>query len=162
MSTAGGGGKKGGPKGSKKAAVAANVDSSDRATPSSVKGDAAATDPDLKDDAAGDGDAKKGDGKGDEPTATTPKPPVSAAQAQRDQAQKALNLALKQEWTPLEQTLKQMEKMVAAGGEEVSSTPLAGVMDIVSNKVCTIFWWNLSFNMVIGLALELEMQLKGK
>lgn len=130
-----GGGKKGGPKGSKKG----SDDASDRATPASMKsGSGAGTgagsaaggtsaDPDMKDD--GNVDDKK-DGKGEE--ATTPKPPVSAAQTQRDAAQKAMNLALKQEWTPLEQTLKSMEKFIAAGGEEVTSNPLAGVMDPVS------------------------------
>lgn len=127
MST-GGGGKKG-PKGSKKAATEA----ADRATPASVKGDAAAAaDPDMKDDGNMEGDKKEG-GKGEE-GGTTPKPPVSAGQLQRDAAQKAMNLAMKSEWTPLEQTLKQMEKMVTAGGEDVNSTPLAGVMDMVRNE----------------------------
>lgn len=125
MSTSGGG-KKGGLKGTKKAAK----EDADRATPASVKGEAAASaDPDLKDDGSTEAEKSK-DSKGEE--GTTPKPPVSAGQTQRDAAQKALNLALKQEWTPLEQTLKGMEKMVTAGGEDVNSTPLAGVMDPVS------------------------------
>lgn len=126
MSTAGGGKK--GPKGSKKTAAA--VEREDRATPASVKdSSAAAADPDMKDDGNAEGDKKE------EAGGTTPKPPVSAGQTQRDAAQKALNLALKQEWTPLEQTLKGMEKMIAAGGEDINSTPLAGVMDIVSGVV---------------------------
>lgn len=128
MSQAGGGGKKGGPKGSKKS----SEEASDPATPASVKGGVAGpgADPDLKEDAAMDAADKK-DGKGDE--ATTPKP-ISAGQTQRDAANKVLNLSLKQEWTPLEQTLKSMEKFIAAGGEEVNSSPLAGVMDPVSAR----------------------------
>lgn len=130
MSTAGGG-KKGGPKGSKKASDEA---ASDRATPASLKsgtgagaGAATSADPDTKDDANLDSGDKK-EGKGED---TTPKP-VSAGQTQRDAGTKAMNLALKQEWTPLETTLKSMEKFVAAGGDDVNSHPLAGVMDPVS------------------------------
>ena len=120
-----GGGKKGAKGGSKK--IAKEQDS-DRATPASVKGDAAATDTEMKDETP---DPEKKEGMKSE-DATTPKPQVSPAQLQRDAAQKVLNLALKQEWTPMESTLKSMEKMVAAGGEEISTTPLAGVMDPVS------------------------------
>lgn len=154
MSTAGGGKK--GPKGSKKTAAAAAVEKDDRATPASVKGDAAAAaDLDVKDDAEGEG---KKDAKGDDVPAggATPKPPISAGQTQRDAATKALNLALKQEWTPLEQTLKGMEKMVAAGGEDVNSVPLAGVMDIVSrcsNELLTVLYrvvTNLHFDELGG------------
>lgn len=132
MSTAGGG-KKGGPKGSKKVVASEN---SDRATPASVKGDATSSsaDPDVNADM----DMDKKEGKAEEGggvAGTTPKPPVSAAQMQRDAAQKVLNLALKQEWTPMEQTLKGMEKMVAAGGEDINSTPLMGIMDPVSGEM---------------------------
>lgn len=130
MSTAGGG-KKGGPKGSKKAS--ASDEASDRATPASLKSGTGAgagtSDPDTKEDATVDSGDKK-EGKGED---TTPKP-VSAGQTQRDAGTKAMNLALKQEWTPLEQTLKSMEKFVAAGGEDVNSHPLAGVMDPVSEE----------------------------
>lgn len=138
MSTAGGG-KKGGPKGSKKGVASEN---SDRATPASVKGDATSSsaDPDMNADGNMDGDKK--DGKIEEGgggvAGTTPKPPVSAAQVQRDAAQKVLNLALKQEWTPMEQTLKGMEKMVAAGGEDINNTPLMGIMDPVSGDMIQI------------------------
>lgn len=133
MSTTGGG-KKGGPKGSKK--NIGSDDTADRGTPASVKGgasgtggagtSASATDPDMKDDANMDGDKK--DTKAED---TSPKP-ASAGQTQRDASNKVLNLSMKQEWTPLEQTLKGMEKMIAAGGEDVNSSPLAGVMDPVS------------------------------
>lgn len=114
------GGKKGGPKGSKKG----SDDASDRATPASIK---TIAEPDAKDDPVAEGADKK-DAKADE---NAPKP-LSAGQTQRDASTRVLNLALKQEWTPVEQTLKAMEKAIAAGGEDVNTTPLAGVMDPVS------------------------------
>lgn len=49
----------------------------------------------------------------------------------RDGAQRVLQLCQKSEWPPLDQALKVVEKLVAAGGDDVTSTPLAGVVDQV-------------------------------
>lgn len=59
--------------------------------------------------------------------ATLPSPGSSI----RDGAQRILQLCQKSEWPPLDQALKVVEKLVAAGGEDVTSTPLAGVVDQV-------------------------------
>ncbi|XP_024086080.1 serine/threonine-protein phosphatase 6 regulatory ankyrin repeat subunit B isoform X2 [Cimex lectularius] len=47
----------------------------------------------------------------------------------RDGAQRILQLCQKGEWPPFDQVLKSLEKLVAAGGEEVNSVPLAGIAD---------------------------------
>lgn len=52
----------------------------------------------------------------------------------RDGAQRILQLCQKSEWPPLDQALKVVEKLVAAGGDDVTSTPLAGVVDQVIFK----------------------------
>lgn len=49
----------------------------------------------------------------------------------RDGAQRILQLSQKSEWPPLDPALKVVEKLVAAGGDDVTSTPLAGVVDQV-------------------------------
>lgn len=121
MSTTGGGKK--GPKGGSKKG---SDETSDRATPASIK----ATEVEAKDDPVDGGDKKdpKVGGEDAPPQAK----PQSAGATQRDAATKILNLAMKAEWTPVEQTLKALEKSVAAAGDEANSTPLAGVMDPVS------------------------------
>lgn len=59
-----------------------------------------------------------------------PKPP-SASVNVRDAATKILTLAQKGEWSAVEQTLKVLEKLVAAGGEDHTSVPMAGILDPV-------------------------------
>jgi len=51
----------------------------------------------------------------------------------RDGAQRILQLCQKSEWSPLDQALKVVEKLVATGGDDVTSTPLAGVVDQVGS-----------------------------
>lgn len=58
--------------------------------------------------------------------------PGSAGASARDGALRVLLLCQKGEWPPMDQVLKGMEKSVAAGGEEINTTPLAGIMDPVS------------------------------
>ncbi|CAH2229982.1 jg17502 [Pararge aegeria aegeria] len=60
-----------------------------------------------------------------------PKPP-SAGVNMREVAAKILVLAQKSEWPAVEQTLKVLEKLVAAGGEDTVSVPMAGIIDPVS------------------------------
>ncbi|XP_013142883.1 PREDICTED: serine/threonine-protein phosphatase 6 regulatory ankyrin repeat subunit B isoform X2 [Papilio polytes] len=57
-----------------------------------------------------------------------PKPP-SAGVNMRDAATKILGLAQKGEWSAVEQTLKVLEKLVAAGGEDTITVPMAGILD---------------------------------
>ncbi|CAK1549413.1 unnamed protein product [Leptosia nina] len=57
-----------------------------------------------------------------------PKPP-SAGVNMREAAAKILVLAQKGEWSAVEQTLKALEKLVAAGGEDIVSVPMAGIVD---------------------------------
>lgn len=64
-----------------------------------------------------------------------PKPP-SAGVNIRDAAAKILVLAQKGEWPAVEQTLKVLEKLVAAGGEDTISVPMAGIMDPVNTFFC--------------------------
>lgn len=45
---------------------------------------------------------------------------------------RVLQLCQKGEWPPMDQVLKGLEKAVASGGEEANTTPLAGIIDIVS------------------------------
>ncbi|KAL1490865.1 hypothetical protein ABEB36_011550 [Hypothenemus hampei] len=58
--------------------------------------------------------------------------PQSAGANLRDAAQRILTLCQKAEWAPIDQILKSMEKAIANAGEDVNSTPLAGVVDLVS------------------------------
>ncbi|XP_055708991.1 serine/threonine-protein phosphatase 6 regulatory ankyrin repeat subunit A isoform X3 [Phlebotomus papatasi] len=116
-----GGKKGGGPKGAaKRAAAAAKVDDDSAAAPTAKAPDADAS----KEDAASDGDKRDKGSEGDAPAK-----PQSAGASTRDAATKVLNLALKGEWTPVEQTLKALEKSIANAGEDANTTPLAGVMD---------------------------------
>ncbi|KFB41499.1 AGAP008559-PA-like protein [Anopheles sinensis] len=84
----------------------------------------------AKDDSSANGDKKSDKADAEQPS--QPKP-GSAGATVRDGAQKVLNLALKSEWAPVEAVLKGLEKAVAAGGDDASQTPLAGVLDPVSN-----------------------------
>lgn len=69
---------------------------------------------------------------GDEATGGGSKP-QSAGASLRDAAQRILVLCQKAEWSPVDQVLKSLEKSIAAaaGGEDVNTTPLAGVSDLV-------------------------------
>lgn len=135
-----GGGKKGAAaasKGAGKVAAAATDEStSERATPAAGKSAAAsAADMDVKDDVSSNGDKK--DIKGTAAAAAStddanPAKPQSAGASVRDAAQKLLGLTMRQEWTPIEQVIKSLEKAVAAAGDEMNLSPLAGVLDPVS------------------------------
>lgn len=96
---------------------------SERATPASK------ADSDQKDDSSSNGDKKETEGF------PTPKPP-SAGASIRDTTNKILALALKSEWTPIEQELKKLEKYVANAGEDGNHIPLAGIHDPVSFLAC--------------------------
>lgn len=115
-----------------------------RKTPSSVAGAASSTpdestaaserntpaskaESDPKDDSSVNGDRKDAD--------AAPKPP-SAGASIRETANKVLSLAMKSEWTPVEQELKKLEKYVANQGEDGNTIPLAGVHDPVSSRCC--------------------------
>ncbi|XP_059221193.1 serine/threonine-protein phosphatase 6 regulatory ankyrin repeat subunit A isoform X1 [Stomoxys calcitrans] len=100
------------------AAVAGNTPddaTSERNTPASK------ADSDPKDDSSINGDRKDID--------AAPKPP-SAGASIRETANKVLALAMKAEWTPIEQELKKLEKYVANQGEDGNTIPLAGVFDL--------------------------------
>lgn len=58
--------------------------------------------------------------------------PPSAGVNIREVAARILTLAQKGEWPAVEQTLKVLEKLVAAGGEDAISVPMAGILDPVS------------------------------
>lgn len=58
--------------------------------------------------------------------------PGSAGVSVREGAHRLLALAMKGEWPPVDQVLKAIEKAVAAGGEDINTTPLSGVIDPVS------------------------------
>lgn len=108
-------------------------ESTDRASRSAIPGTSRTDDP--KDETAKD---DKKDGKTPDDTATTPseKPkPQSASATIRDAGQKLLSLTMKQEWTSIDPVLKQLEKIVAAGGGETNVAPLAGVADPVSSLI---------------------------
>ncbi|CAG9785432.1 unnamed protein product [Diatraea saccharalis] len=60
--------------------------------------------------------------------ADVPKPP-SAGVNMREVASKVLMLAQKGEWPAVEQTLKALEKLVAAGGDDAVTVPMAGILD---------------------------------
>lgn len=69
--------------------------------------------------------------------ADVPKPP-SAGVNMRDAAAKVLVLAQKGEWSAIEQTLKVLEKLVAAGGEDTVTVPMAGILDPVSSFMYSV------------------------
>ncbi|KAG7306284.1 hypothetical protein JYU34_008884 [Plutella xylostella] len=81
---------------------------------------------DDKDETAStNGDKKEGkEGSGE----LVAKPP-SAGVNMRDAAAKVLALAQKGEWPAIEQTLKVLEKLVAAGGDDAVTVPMAGILD---------------------------------
>ncbi|XP_023703906.2 ankyrin repeat domain-containing protein SOWAHC-like, partial [Cryptotermes secundus] len=60
------------------------------------------------------------------------KKPGSAGASTREAALRVLQLSQKGEWPPVDQALKALEKIVAAGGEETNTTPLLGVVDPVT------------------------------
>lgn len=60
--------------------------------------------------------------------------PGSAGSSLRDAAQRILQLCQKGEWPPVEQAVKNLEKVITGGGDDINSTPLSGVSDIVRNK----------------------------
>lgn len=121
------GGKKGGGKApAAKKTIPVEEPTVDRVTPAPAK-----VIDDAKDETSSIGD-KKEVTKGADSEAPTPKP-QSAGATTRDGAQKLLNLAMKGEWVPIENTMKQLEKAVAASTDEINTTPLAGVLDPVSN-----------------------------
>lgn len=127
------GGKKGGGKAAAaKKVVAPEEPNVDRTTPAPSK-----VIDDAKDETSSIGD-KKEVAKGTDTEAPTPKP-QSAGATTRDGAQKLLNLAMKGEWVPIENTMKQLEKAVAAATDEINTTPLAGVMDPVSGGIFSLF-----------------------
>lgn len=66
--------------------------------------------------------------------ADVPKPP-SAGVTMREAAAKVLVLAQKGEWSAIEQTLKVLEKLVAAGGEDTVTVPMAGILDPVKQMI---------------------------
>lgn len=110
-----------------------NDESTDRASRSAINPTTSKTD-DPKDETAKD-DKKDGKTPDDPATTTTPseKPkPQSASATIRDAGLKLLSLTMKQEWTSIDPVLKQLEKIVAAGGGETNVAPLAGVADPVS------------------------------
>jgi hypothetical protein len=69
---------------------------------------------------------------GDTESVGSGKKPGSAGASTREAALKVLQLSQKGEWPPVDQALKALEKIVAAGGEETSTAPLLGVVDPVS------------------------------
>ncbi len=69
---------------------------------------------------------------GEQSTGVAPKP-GSAGSSTRDAALRILQLCQKGEWPPVEQALKNLEKVVAGGGEDVSPSPLLGVTDTVGS-----------------------------
>lgn len=95
---------------------------SERATPASKM------DIDLKDETSSNGEKRE---KSNSDLADQPKPP-SAGSSIRDSANKILGLAVKGEWTPVEQEMKKLEKYVANAGEDGNHVPLLGVHDTVS------------------------------
>lgn len=82
-----------------------------------------------KDETSSNNGDKKEIKDGSGPT-DVPKPP-SAGVNMREAAAKILVLAQKGEWPAVEQTLKVLEKLVAAGGEDTVSVPMAGIIDPV-------------------------------
>ncbi|XP_027850754.2 serine/threonine-protein phosphatase 6 regulatory ankyrin repeat subunit A isoform X2 [Aphis gossypii] len=75
------------------------------------------------------GSSKTDDKKDETKDGVLPTTLPSPGSSIRDGAQRILQLCQKSEWPPLDQALKVVEKLVAAGGEDVTSTPLAGVVD---------------------------------
>ena len=130
----------GGKKGAGKAPVKKSSDDlvSERGTPAALKNDIEPT----KDETSSNGDKKEASKE----EAGTPKP-QSAGASTRDGAQRVLTQALKAEWTAIEPVMKQLEKAIAAAGDEANTAPLAGVMDPViffKQKFSIYFFFFLS------------------
>ncbi|XP_037903075.1 serine/threonine-protein phosphatase 6 regulatory ankyrin repeat subunit A isoform X2 [Hermetia illucens] len=115
-------GKKGGAGGKgppKKPGTGDDSGPSERATPASK------SDSETRDETSSNGDKKEV-----KPGEEAPPPkPQSAGASVRDAANKVLALAMKAEWTPVDQALKGLEKYVSNVGEDGNHTPLAGVLD---------------------------------
>lgn len=109
--------------------VADETATGERSTPATSK--STSGDIDLKDDGSNNGDKKDTTKPGSTDEASAPKP-QSAGASVRDAAQKLLGLTMRQEWTPVEQVIKTMEKAVAAANDDMNLSPLAGVLDPVS------------------------------
>lgn len=89
------------------------------------------TDADAKDETTTNGEKVK---TPDDAAAAPAAPkPQSASVTIRDAGQKLLTLTMKQEWNSIDPVLKQLEKVVAAGGGETHTAPLAGLADPVSS-----------------------------
>lgn len=126
-----------GKRGVAKAAVSAKTatpatdeaSTAERSTPGTSK--SASGDIDLKDDGSNNGDKKDTAKPGSTDETATAKP-QSAGASVRDAAQKLLGLTMRQEWTPVEQVIKTLEKAVASSNDDMNLSPLAGVLDPVS------------------------------
>ncbi|RZF35385.1 hypothetical protein LSTR_LSTR009770 [Laodelphax striatellus] len=62
-------------------------------------------------------------------TAGAPARQNSAGASGRDISQRILQLSQKGDWPPMDQVIKSLEKLVAAGGEDVNPQPLLGLAD---------------------------------
>ncbi|KAL1463243.1 hypothetical protein WDU94_015014 [Cyamophila willieti] len=58
--------------------------------------------------------------------------PGSAGSSSRDGAARLLQQCQKNEWPPVDQVLKGLEKLVAAGTDDINTQPLAGVADPIT------------------------------
>lgn len=96
------------------------------------------TDADAKDEATTNGDKKDVKTPDDTTPAPTAPKPQSASVTIRDAGQKLLTLTMKQEWNSIDPVLKQLEKVVAAGGGETHTAPLAGLSDPVRYQIIVI------------------------
>jgi len=85
-----------------------------------------------EDKSSGGGKDDSGSAGGDTESVGSGKKPGSAGASSREAALRILQLSQKGEWPPVDQALKALEKIVAAGGEDTNTTPLLGVMDPVS------------------------------
>lgn len=97
------------------------------------------SDSEIKDETTTDIDAKPEPKGPDEPPAPKPQ---SAGTISRDQGQKLLGLAVKQEWSSIEPVMKILEKVVAANGENMV-LPLIAVCDPVSSFFLFSAIWDL-------------------
>ncbi|XP_046663670.1 LOW QUALITY PROTEIN: serine/threonine-protein phosphatase 6 regulatory ankyrin repeat subunit A [Homalodisca vitripennis] len=52
---------------------------------------------------------------------------------------RVLQLCQKGEWPPMDQVLKGLEKTVAAGGEDINTSPLAGIIDVATGMTPLMF-----------------------
>lgn len=88
--------------------------------------------PEDKDETSSNGDKKEvKENNGAEVVGGGLVKPPSAGINVREVAGRILVLAQKGEWPAVEQTLKVLEKLVTAGGEDAVSVPMAGILDPV-------------------------------